>query len=490
MRLMRRHSFLLLAAVPALFALAGCGFKAPEAKRTPPPPAPPPPLSTLATTLTLQAAAIVQELNDKTKPEIAHITNKPVDCMIAKCHLDLVATRSGPVSGAARDGRFFLTVPFSVKAHLQLKSKLFKTGADGSAAGEAQMATALALGPDWKLQTNTQGVVKLGEGKLKLGPVKMDLTDLWNHNEDHLSDPLFKAVDKHLGSALKVKAQAERLWQKAQRPIRVGKSPEAWLMLAPERIRVSGLSTVNDALVVSLAVDTRARVVVGPKPAEAKLIALPAPMPLAAASDSFAVSVPAVLPYDEAARLAMARLSAHPIHVGSTKVRFERIEILPSGQDVVVAARFCVAQGWDIFGWFDSCGEGYLRGVPVFDAKTQEIRVTNVHYDIATEGVIASAMRALAGDELGKALQTRLVFSVAHDLGKLQAQVQAALAKPQGRGVQISGTLDSFGTPALTWTKDGFLASFSAQGTIHANLNIQPPKPHSSKPESPALDDQ
>ena len=150
-----------------------------------------------------------------------------------------------------------------------------------------------------------------------------------------------------------------------------------------------------------------------------KLPPLPPPAPLAAPSDAFRVAVPVELSYSRAAELAMQQLKKKPLHVGGTNVRFERLAILPSGDDVVVKARFCVVQGWDWFGLFDSCGTGYLRGRPVFDAAHGRIRITKVHYDLATAGVILSAMKMLAGDELANALETKLVFDVSRDIGKL-----------------------------------------------------------------------
>ena len=472
-----------IAVFATTLALAGCGgFEAPAPKRTPPPKAPPPPVSSVAATLTVPLKTIVDALNDKTKDDVGHVRNAPVDCLIAKCKLDLVATRAGPITGGARDGALTFTLPFTVHAHLALKSRLFKTGADANGQGEAVATTKLALGPDWSLKPDTAGTVQLSQGRLRLGPVTTDIASVWDHNQDHLSTPLFKAMDKRIASAVKLKPQAERLWQKALRPIRVGKSPEAWLLLSPRRIRVSDVLTTGDAVVVSLAADTQAQVIVGPKPAmPAKLPPLPPPEHLAAPSNAFTVAVPAALSYAQAADLAMQRLQKKPIHVGSSRIRFEKIAILPSGEDVVVEARFCVTQGWDPFGWFDSCGTGYLRGRPTFDAAHGIIRIVNVHYDIATAGVILSAMKWLAGDELGKALQNDLVFDVSRDIEKLHDSIDKALSKPEGRGVAISGSIADFGAPTLTWTADGFLATFTAHGQIHADLNIQPPKPRTPR---------
>jgi hypothetical protein len=36
----------------------------------------------------------------------------------------------------------------------------------------------------------------------------------------------------------------------------------------------------------------------------------------------------------------------------------------------------------------------------------------------------------------------------------------------------IYGTVTSFGPMSLTWTRDGFLAAFIAQGAVHASVRI------------------
>jgi hypothetical protein len=461
---------------PALFAgalaLSACGrFTAPEPARTPPPPAPAIPVSTLSASLTIPMDGLLRAVNEKTATEIARVKDAPANCGIGKCNIDLVATRTGPITGAAQGGHISLAVPFHIDAELKLKS-LFKAKAQTTAEGEAHATTAIGVAGDWRVSSHTQGSVQLSDAEVKLGPLKMNLTDMLNHNEQHLTDPLFKMVDKRIAAEVKIKPQAEKFWAKAWDPIRVGKRPQAWLELSPERVLVGQPVAANNAIVVSLGVEGQAQVVLGDRPAPQTVPALPQASRLGAPSNRFSFVVPVTLPYDEAAKLALARLQKKPPRISGATVKFDKLEILPSGQDVIVATRFCVAQSWDRFGWFDSCGQGYLRGTPVFDAGTGTIRIANVHYDVATEGVILSAMKFLAGDQLGKALQDNLVFNVAGDLKKLDDEVKTALAKPQGKGVQIWGSVENFGAPTLTWTATGFLAIFPAQGTISANLNL------------------
>jgi hypothetical protein len=455
-----------------VFAVGVCGFEAPPPKRTPPPAPPPLPVSELSATLVVPIQTIVRALNDTTKAQIANIKDAPVNCTVAQCTLDLVATRTGPITGNAFANRITLNVPMAATAQLQLKTSFFKTQAHSQAAGAVHADTGVALGQDWRLATDTRGTVDLAQAELKLGPIKMSFADLWNRNQQSLSGPIFKAIDQHVASGVKIKPQAQRLWSKVLRPIQIGKAPTAWLVLEPERIRIAQPATRANAMVVAMGVDVRAHVVVSETAPQTNMgRVLPAPAPLTSPSDRFVFVVPVLLPYDQAAHLAMQSLSKMPIKMSGGAVRFEEIQILPSGQDVVVGARFCVSQGWDPFGLLDSCGEVYLRGAPQFDAQTDTIRIANVHYDIATEGMILSVMRFLAGDQIAKLLETKLVFSVGHDIDKLDAELRTALAKPQGRGVTVSGTVESFGKPTLTWTKDGFLATFPASGTIRADLD-------------------
>lgn len=468
---MRNNAWPLCAAL--LISLAGCGFEAPAPKRTPPPQTPEPPVSTVSVSLAVPVNDLAAMLNAKTERQIAQINDKKISCFIAKCKMGLIATRTGPITARAQNGGIAIDLPFAVMAHAKLKGGFFKSGADANAIGDAHAFSTLALTPDWHVQTHTHGDVQLSDSHLKLGPINMSVTDLWNHNDEHLSDEIFKQLDKKLGPAIKLKPQAEKLWARVQQPIRVGKKPLSWLVLSPQALRIGRVETVNNTLQVSLAADVRGRVVIADTPPVVKPAPLPRPAALGKSSNAFMFTIPVTLPYDQAAKLALDRLNKRPPHVGSTQIKIVKLEILPSHDDVVVALRFCVAQKWDLFGWFDSCGDGYLRGRPVFDAATNNVRIAYVHYDTGTEDLLLKAMHWLAGDELAQQLQQHLVFNVAHDMDKLEASVTRALAKPQGRDVVIYGEVQGFGQPTLGWTDKGFLALFTAHGQVHAALNLQ-----------------
>jgi hypothetical protein len=411
-------------------------------------------------------------LNDKTTQRIADVQDQRVKCGIGRCRLTLHAERTGMITATPARNGVTLTVPFAADAVLALPGLFSFVHAKANASGEAIATTSASLGREWQIVPRTEGVVELESSHLRIGPVVTNLADIWNANDELLSRPLFKLLDKKIAAGLHERPRIEKFWTRAFTPIKVGKKPLAWLVLQPERIRVAQPSVAGDTLRLSFGLAVRAHVLVQDAPPSVQPTKLPAPAPLAEASNGFEFVVPLFFSFERASRLAMASLAKKPPHIAGAAVRFEKLEILPSGQDVVLAAQFCLDRDWDAFHWFSACGSGYLRGNPVFDATTGTIRVIDVHYDVATENLMLGAMRLLAGPALGRDLESHLAFSVAKDLDKLEGQITKAIAKPEGRDVTVAGTVRSFGPPSLTWTKDGFLAIFSAKGSVEVAAHI------------------
>jgi hypothetical protein len=455
-------------------AVALCGFAAQAPKRTNAPTAPLPPLSIVAATLRVPGDDIITMLNARTRSQLARVDGGEVNCLIQKCQVDLAAVRTGDFTGEATGSGMHLKLPFALHAHLDFNAKFLKTGGDATAQGETDTVTQLKLTPQWRIDSHTDGTVHLENAKLQLGPLKMSVRELWNGNQDKISGPIFKEIDKQISKALKLRGEVERLWKKLQQPIRVGKSPDAWLVMAPERLRVTPLHTENGALVVSLAAEVRAHVVVGEKrAAPAAPPKLPAPETLDQPSNAFAVTVPVTLSYVDASKIAMQQLKKKPLRASGMDLSFDKLTIFPSGQDLVVQTHFCFGKNWDFTHLLDSCGDVYLRGTPHFDSGTGKISVTNLHYDVQSQNLVLRIVRALSGDALAKVIEPHLVFDESREIAKLKSGIAAAIERPQGGGIALAGHIDSFADPTVSWTNTGFVAMLRATGTVNTSLNVK-----------------
>jgi hypothetical protein len=451
--------------------LSGCGFEAPAPVRTPAPAPPAVPVSTLSATLTVPAAQLARLLGNMTAYQIADLKNQPIKCGPLQCRLDLHADRTGPLSVTVDNDTLGIRMPFAAKAALSTSGFLSFLHGQAEGQGVAVAHSGVTVSPGLALHSNADGAVTLDNGHLRVGPVVTNIAQVWNDNQESLSRPLWRSLDREI-ARLPLKPRVAQVWAGAFRPIRVGKSPVSWLVLRPETLGVSQPRLCDGAITLSLALSARAQVVVQDAAPENTPTPLPAAQILSAPARAFSFNVPLLLPYDQASQLALASLAKRPPRAGGMTVTFSRLQILPSGQDVVVATRFCADPSWDPFGWFASCGDVYLRGVPVFDPVQKTIRIDRLHYDIASANLMLSAVKALAGDELTPLLQTHLVFHEAGQIDRLESQVTQVLARPQGRDLSLSAKVESFGTPAFTWTADGFLAVFSARGQVDAALNL------------------
>ena len=75
-------------------------------------------------------------------------------------------------------------------------------------------------------------------------------------------------------------------------------------------------------------------------------------------------------------------------------------------------------------------------------------------------------MRAFAPRTLASVVEQHLVFDESREINRLEEQARAELATPRGQALTISARVETFGAPSFAWTREGFLAFFSADGEI------------------------
>jgi hypothetical protein len=420
--------------------LYGCGFKAPLPVRTPAPATPVPPVSVLSVALTIPATQIAQNLNKMTQNHLVDLKDQEVKCGGGRCRLNLHATRTGLITVSSADGFFTVRLPFAVNIDAAAPGILSFLRAKAEGQGIATARIELGLEPDWRLRSETNGEVQLDTGHVRIGPVVTNIAQLWNDNSENLSQPLWRSIDKQI-EAINVKSRLADFWRQAFKPLRVSKTPISWLVLRPERLEIGQPVIGDGAMTLPLGFKARAQVVVQ----DQEPINLPTPLPsasaLTTAPGDASVGVSFLLSYERAGQLAMASLARKPPHVAGVTLKFSDLQILPSGQDVVIAAQFCA-------------------------------RVMNLHYDVASANLMLSAVHALAGDQLARIMQAHLIFNESKEIDRLKAQIIAALAKPEGRDVVISAQIQSFAEPSFGWTSDGFVAIFSAKAKVATKLSL------------------
>jgi Domain of unknown function (DUF4403) len=446
--------------------LLGCGVEAPRPALTPPRDTPQPPLSTLSVTLVVPKARIADLINAKSQDQIADLKDQDVKCPFGRCRLDLLAVRTGPAEVSAENGLLAVRLPFQLKVGVASSGFLSSFGkAQGDAQGLAIAATPLSLGPDWTLHSQLNGRIELSNAHLRMGPLVTNVAEVWDQGGESLTKPIWRMLDTQI-SRIDVKPQIEALWARAFAPIAIGRNPVSWLVLRPESLALMQPAIGHGALTLSLALAAHGEVLVQNGAPSNPPTPLPKPSALPQASNRFRVAIPFLLPYAEAERLALSSLTRNPPRVVGMRLAFSSLRILPSAQDVVVETRFCARPVWDITGWFGPCADVYLRGVPAFDPATRTMRISGLHYDIASANAGLRILRAVTSVKLTEMIGQTLVFDVSRQIAREETQIGDQLAMPHGKTLSIAAHVQSFGAPSFSWTKDGFLALFTAVGIM------------------------
>ncbi len=152
-------------------------------------------------------------------------------------------------------------MPFAAKAALSTSGFLSFLHGQAEGQGLAVAQARVTVSPGLELHSSADGTVTLDNGHLRVGPIVTNIAQVWNDNQESLSRPLWRSLDKEI-ARLPLKPRIAQVWAGAFRPIKVGKSPVSWLVLRPETLGVSQPRLRDGRITLSLALSARARVVV------------------------------------------------------------------------------------------------------------------------------------------------------------------------------------------------------------------------------------
>lgn len=198
--------------------------------------------------------------------------NRWVECNGAKAEIDV--ERNGPVSIAVEAGRITLKVP--LKYALTARGLGWAREIQDSRSGElvATIPIDAQITPAFAADVRLAGPITLSEPTIPVLKAKLALGRLI---EGRLKKPLGPVVASVRDSiqAKELRPLAEKAWRALHAPIELGREPQIWLRVEPERIAGVDFAGDGGELLLRYAINARLTATTGQRPAPL----LPRPMP-------------------------------------------------------------------------------------------------------------------------------------------------------------------------------------------------------------------
>ncbi|HEU4404314.1 MAG TPA: DUF4403 family protein [Polyangiaceae bacterium] len=340
----------------------------------------------------------------------------------------------------------------------------FSCGTNGEPMRSARVSllTKVDVNAAWQVTASTAVGAVQADDRCRVTALNVDLTDRLTSFLGARLQAAVGSLNERTVREFDLAARARSVWSTLADPLSVGQA--SWLDLRPEGVVLGSLSAGAESMRMTLRLRAKPRIVLGPKPASK-----PTPLPSlerGPVEDSFALTVPALVTYDEANRQLRQTLQAAEargqlkgpggaaLHVSGASLRGERGKlVLALTLDGKVK------------------GSLHLRGTPSYDRATSTLRFPDLEFDVQTSD---PSLAALLGDpatrtELQGVLRDALRIDAVDVTRRATEAARGALNRDVGT-VKLTGTLTSTELIGVQAEDSALAVSCRIRGSLKGQL--------------------
>ncbi|SEI57824.1 protein of unknown function [Dyadobacter koreensis] len=376
-----------------------------------------------------------------------------------------------PIRVVAKDSTFLFEVPLKIWVNAGYKVSPLGINLSGYKDTEfsirIRLISKIGISPNWKLHTETyvDSYDWISEPNVKVAgiriPIKGMVSRLLNHNFEKIT----QAIDNQVAGGIEVKKYVEAAWNLARQPILLSKEFDTWLVVTPNAIIMTPLLVTNNILRSSIGIKGFTQTITSAvKPAVKPAPKLPDLTITDKVTSDFRIGLISLISYEDAARMATARLAGQKYSFlgGKYNVEVSSIEMYGQNERLIIKAGL---QG-------SISGSIYLKGIPYYDPKTQQLSLKDLDYDLDTRNTIVKTAGWLLQGKFSKMMEKEMVFPVGSQMNEAKKSVQQILANYKVTdGVQIKGTLLEITPDKVYLTPKHIYSVVFAQGNI--NLRVE-----------------
>jgi hypothetical protein len=315
----------------------------------------------------------------------------------------------------------------------------------------------ITVADDWSLATRSR-VVSLapssgtGRDRCTMTFLDFDVTDrviraTRSFLESHTADLDAAAAQVDLRS------RVDGWWMTLQEPIRLTDS--LWVVFRPEAIGSGAALGTGDSLEITLALRARPGVVMGVRPAIAR-IPLPELDTGGVVANGLDLTVDALAGYDAVTAFLQEELGGTEVERAGRTVRIDSLRVFGIGGGRL--ALEVVTSG-------DVVSRLFLAGTPRLDPATGQFSVPDLDYDFRTRSLMVATVSWLGSGAVRQILRDRASWPATPAVGWLRGRLMEGLNRDLSDELRVAGEVQQIEILGIHAMRDMLLMRASATGT-------------------------
>lgn len=271
---------------------------------------------------------------------------------------------------------------------------------------------------------------------------EVDVTDrVVRAAQDALED-LFPRVRDELAN-IDLRSKFEDWWATLHQPIEL--SDEVWLIIAPESVRHGRTSGSDQTLVVSVGLQARPQLILGPRPTR-QVPPLP-PLETGVVEEGLRVALSAHASYDAISRQLNERLAGVSLEREGQVLRVRTLALQGIGAGRVALELL-----------FEGSARGrlYLVGTPEYDRATGQMYVPDLQFDVASSNLLVEGYAWLSDEEITQFLRERARWPVGDATQLAAEQLHRGLNHQLTDSARLEGEVGTVEIMGVFARTDGF----------------------------------
>ena len=331
--------------------------------------------------------------------------------------------------------------------------------------GEISMdfKTAFRIREDWAIETETavEGHEWIRTPRVRMAGISIPVGFIANLVLNNSRQYIARSIDGMVREQGGLESLVADTWQQLYEPMLVSPEYNTWLLVNPQRIGMSPITTIKDSLYTQLLIEGKPTLSVGPKPQALQATTLPPFKEEPQTFEGFLINIGATISYDEAERLARESLVGETFTSGKRAVTVEDISLWGQEDLVIVSTKLSGSYN----------GEIYLQGRPVYDLNDNAIELRDLDYTLDTRNFLFKSAGWLLKGTIKNRIQDNMNFLLESNIKESKKLMEQQLNNYQlAPGVRMTGRVDELTIRDVYVLREGLSADVLLSGAIKIDV--------------------